>query len=110
LLILDEATNAIDIAGERAILKELATMAGQTTILLIAHRGESLALCDAIITFPPGRVTTPQDQNMNRAPKVRAVPWGQRTPADEGGEGPPPERSACRETWPSSRVTPARQS
>ncbi len=55
VLILDEATNAIDIASERAILERLATMAGSVTIMLAAHRNESLALCDSVIEFPLAR-------------------------------------------------------
>lgn len=57
ILVLDEATNAIDIAGERVILERLATMAGAVTILLAAHRRESLALCDSVIEFPLVRET-----------------------------------------------------
>jgi len=56
-LVLDEATNAIDIAGERVILERLANMAGAVTILLAAHRRESLALCDSVIEFPLARQT-----------------------------------------------------
>ena len=52
VLILDEATNAIDIAGERTILEHLATLAGSITIVLTAHRPESLALCGSVIEFP----------------------------------------------------------
>lgn len=56
LLILDEATSAIDVAGERAILMRLRSLQPRPTILLIAHRGESLALCDRIVTLAEGRL------------------------------------------------------
>ncbi len=52
LLVLDEATNAIDVAGERTILASLARLAPRTTILMAAHRSESLAACDHILRFP----------------------------------------------------------
>ena len=52
LLILDEATNAIDVVSERAILIGLASLTPQTTILMVAHRRESLELCDHLLEVP----------------------------------------------------------
>ncbi len=52
LLILDEATNAIDIAGERAVLEGIASLRPWTTILMVAHRRESLSLCDHLLEIP----------------------------------------------------------
>ncbi len=49
LLVLDEATGAIDVAGEAAILVRLKALHPRPTILLIAHRAESLAFCDSIV-------------------------------------------------------------
>lgn len=57
LLILDEATNAIDIAGEHDLLTALRSLLGETTIVMIAHRAESLALCDRIAILRDGAVT-----------------------------------------------------
>jgi ATP-binding cassette subfamily C protein len=57
LLVLDEATSAIDAAGEREILKRLGALVPQPTIVLIAHRAESLALCERVLTFAAGRLT-----------------------------------------------------
>jgi ATP-binding cassette subfamily C protein len=56
LLILDEATNAIDIDGEKIILHRLREACPDTTILMIAHRLESLRRCDRILLFDAGRV------------------------------------------------------
>lgn len=56
LLILDEATNALDVATERAILARLDQMRPATTILMVSHRAESLALCDHLLTFPDLRL------------------------------------------------------
>ncbi len=58
LIILDEATNAIDIAGEAALLSELASLTPAATILMVAHRRESLRFCDYLLTFP-GPVIAP---------------------------------------------------
>lgn len=55
MLILDEATNAIDVAGERDILERLRRSTPRPTILMIAHRAESLALCDRRLQFEAGR-------------------------------------------------------
>jgi ATP-binding cassette, subfamily C, bacterial len=56
LLILDEATSAIDIAGEGAILTRLRSLESRPTILMIAHRTESLRFCDRILTLAEGRL------------------------------------------------------
>ena len=49
LLVLDEATSAMDSAGERAILLGLAALDPRPTIVVIAHRVENLDVCDRII-------------------------------------------------------------
>lgn len=56
LLILDEATNALDLETERAILMRLTALARPPTILMIAHRAESLVHCDRILTIRDGRI------------------------------------------------------
>ena len=56
LLILDEATHALDIAGEARVLEGLSTMVGRPTIVLVAHRKESLARCDQIVAVEAGVV------------------------------------------------------
>ena len=56
LLILDEATNAIDVAGERVILERLAALTPRPTVLMVAHREQSLALCERIIALDAGRL------------------------------------------------------
>ncbi|MEI9985237.1 MAG: ABC transporter ATP-binding protein [Aliidongia sp.] len=56
LLVLDETTSAIDIAGEYAVLKALAALPWHPTIVLVAHRRESMAFCDLIVEFAEGRI------------------------------------------------------
>ncbi|MDP8912974.1 MAG: ABC transporter ATP-binding protein/permease [Pseudomonadota bacterium] len=58
LLVLDEATNAIDIEGERKILEDLREGRSAPTILMIAHRQSSLDLCDYLIELRNGRVVS----------------------------------------------------
>ena len=52
LFLLDEATNAIDVAAEEPILRALSALRPEATILMVAHRAESLRLCDEILEFP----------------------------------------------------------
>lgn len=56
LLILDEATHALDIASEARVLEGLSTMVRRPMIVLVAHRRESLARCDQIVTVEAGFV------------------------------------------------------
>lgn len=55
LLVLDEATSAIDVTGEHEIFARLRALALRPTIVVIAHRTESLALCDRLLRFEAGR-------------------------------------------------------
>ncbi len=57
LLILDEATNAIDQASEGELLARLATLSPRPTILIVAHRDSSLQRCDMMIHVEDGVVS-----------------------------------------------------
>jgi ATP-binding cassette subfamily C protein len=56
LLLLDEATNAIDVEGERALLNRLRNLPERPTVLMIAHRETSLAACGRILELREGRL------------------------------------------------------
>ena len=56
LLVLDEATNAIDIATEHRILERLRDMKPRPTVVIIAHRPESLELCERTLRMEAGRL------------------------------------------------------
>jgi ATP-binding cassette subfamily C protein len=58
LLVLDEATNAIDVEGERAILDALSKSPDRPTIVMIAHRQSSLDFCDRIVELENGRIAS----------------------------------------------------
>jgi ATP-binding cassette subfamily C protein len=60
LLILDEATNAIDVAAEATLLEQLKRLAPRPTIVLIAHRAESLAHCQRVLRLEDGRLAEAQ--------------------------------------------------
>jgi ABC-type multidrug transport system fused ATPase/permease subunit len=56
LLVLDEATSALDPASERTIVEGLRTLTPRPTIVMIAHRLESLAGCDRVLHIDGGRL------------------------------------------------------
>jgi len=58
LLVLDEATNAIDVETERAFLERLVGQSPRPTIVIIAHRPESLRLCDCLFVFENGQAVS----------------------------------------------------
>jgi ATP-binding cassette subfamily C protein len=56
LLILDEATNAVDLDGEARLLAAVRAGSPGMSVILIAHRRESLAACDTVLRLEAGRV------------------------------------------------------
>jgi subfamily B ATP-binding cassette protein MsbA len=56
LLILDEATNALDGLSEQAIQRAIEDLRGQLTIILIAHRLSTVRLADRVVAMMEGRV------------------------------------------------------
>lgn len=56
LLVLDEATNAIDVDSESQLLAELSGLTPPPIILIVAHRSASLARCKRIVTIDQGRI------------------------------------------------------
>jgi ATP-binding cassette, subfamily B, bacterial PglK len=56
LLILDEATSALDNLTERAVMEAVHSIAGQKTIVMIAHRLSTVRNCDRIFILRDGRV------------------------------------------------------
>lgn len=59
LLILDEATNAIDVVTEQAVIANLRRVLPETTILVIAHREETLRACDRVIVLGTPQMKRP---------------------------------------------------
>jgi ATP-binding cassette subfamily C protein len=56
LLILDEATNSLDLENEQRILDAIAQLKSRTTILMIAHRASAIQRADMIYVIEGGRV------------------------------------------------------
>lgn len=56
LLILDEATNALDSMTESEVLKALQELHGQRTIIVIAHRLSTTRMADWVVVLAKGQV------------------------------------------------------
>ena len=56
LLILDEATAALDAQSEAAVLQGLRALEPRPAALVVAHRDSSLAHCDSVVGLQHGRV------------------------------------------------------
>jgi ATP-binding cassette, subfamily C, bacterial len=55
LFVLDEATSAIDVGTERKIIRRMLDLNPRPTVVMIAHRDQSLAECDRIVRLQNGR-------------------------------------------------------
>jgi ATP-binding cassette subfamily C protein len=58
LLLLDEVTSALDPKAEEDICQRIRALAGQITVVAIAHRPALLAIADEIWTLQDGRITS----------------------------------------------------
>lgn len=58
ILILDEATNAVDGLSEAAIVETLKSRAGRRTTLVISHHRSTISFCDDVVILGGGHVRT----------------------------------------------------
>ncbi|HMG46787.1 MAG TPA: ABC transporter ATP-binding protein [Allosphingosinicella sp.] len=70
LLVLDEATSAIDIESEAGILARLRALEPLVTILMIAHRSESLRFCDRVFVLAEGALLKDQPTRARGAARL----------------------------------------
>ncbi len=56
ILILDEATNAVDGLSEAAIVETLKLRAGRRTTIVISHHRSTISFCDDVVVLGGGRV------------------------------------------------------
>lgn len=95
VLVLDDATSAVDPSKEHEIRSAMSTvMAGRTTIV-IAHRPGTIALADTVVLLDGGRVIArgPHDELLATEPRYRDVLAAMETDADHAdtaidGKGP----------------------
>ena len=78
VLMLDEATNALDSMAEEELTRTLLGLRGRYTTLLISHRQSSAGICDAIIELAEGRIVAAEAnvadrRNLDHAARARAA-------------------------------------
>jgi ABC-type bacteriocin/lantibiotic exporter with double-glycine peptidase domain len=56
ILVLDEATNAVDGVSEAVILETIRRRSGRYTTILISHHHRTLSVCDRVVILNNGRV------------------------------------------------------
>ena len=56
LLVFDEATSALDMETEDDVMEEIKKIKGSKTLILIAHRQDTLRFCDRIFELKDGKV------------------------------------------------------
>ena len=78
LLVLDEATNAVDTATEQAIESTISALAGHTTILVIAHRTTTMMNADRVLVMDGGRIV--EDVAPDRMSSTAALLAGMSVP------------------------------
>ena len=57
VLVLDEATSALDGDTEKAIMDSVNSLHGRKTLIIIAHRLQTIEKCDAVYRIENGKAT-----------------------------------------------------
>jgi len=75
LLIFDEATSALDSRTEQALAQAIMSLHGRATIILVAHRMQTVKYCDRIIFLRNGHIEASGtwDELMQGCPEFRAL-------------------------------------
>jgi ATP-binding cassette subfamily C protein len=81
LLVLDEATSAIDVEGERALLERLLGAAPRPTTIIIAHRIQSLSYCERVLVFEGGKIVLDRRDRACQAVDFAGFRRAERSPA-----------------------------
>lgn len=56
VIILDEATNALDLATEQAVMHTIHALAGDVTLIIVAHRHSAFTKCDRVYELIDGKI------------------------------------------------------
>ena len=56
IIVLDEATSALDVETEKEVLSAIQDLSKDITIIMIAHRLNTLSFCDRVIELDQGKI------------------------------------------------------
>ena len=89
ILVLDDATSAVDPAKEHEIRSAMATVMSSRTTIVIAHRPGTIALADTVVLLDDGRViaTGRHDELLATEPRYREVLAAMEREADRRAAG-----------------------
>jgi ABC-type multidrug transport system fused ATPase/permease subunit len=75
VVVFDEATNALDAASEQPILETQRSLAGQRTVIIVAHRAAVVQHCNLIFVLDEGQLADSgtYDELMARSDAFRAL-------------------------------------
>ena len=73
VLVFDEATSALDNATEKAVMEAIESFHGKKTMLIIAHRLNTIENCDYIYKVENGKITLEKDNTVNKTEESSKV-------------------------------------
>jgi ABC-type multidrug transport system fused ATPase/permease subunit len=56
IIVLDEPTSALDMRSEQLVQETLQELHGNVTLIIVAHRISTMAICDRIVVLEDGRI------------------------------------------------------
>ena len=63
VLFLDEATSALDSYTEKLVMESISELDNEVTVIIIAHRLNSLSFCDRVISLKKGKIYKIKNQS-----------------------------------------------
>ena len=89
ILVLDDATSAVDPSKEHEIRSAMSTVMDGRTTIVIAHRPGTIALADTVVLLDGGRVVAsgPHDELLVTEPRYRDVLAAMQAPSDDSAPG-----------------------
>lgn len=113
VLVLDDATSAIDATTEREIFRALHRRTRDVCVIAIAHRRSTLALADSVVVLDAGRVKAAGPRaELESDPAFTAVMETVATSRRQREAAPPPapqELVTDKQLWPEDYEPPRRQ-
>lgn len=88
ILLLDEPTSQVDLAGEAAIIEAIERVSAGRTVMTVSHRAGALIGADRVITVEGGRITAERPgSGPAERPGTRAGAGAASEPGHEAGRG-----------------------